>query len=217
MNDIVLVGFGGHGKSVADCIERQGLYRIIGYTDLTEYADSPYPYLGTDDALEKLYEQGVRYAAVGIGYMGKGRIREQLYEKLTQRGFSLPVIVDPSAVVSPSAEIGEGTFVGKLAVVNAEATIGKMSIINTKALIEHECVVGDFTHVAVGAVLCGAVTVGNSCLVGANSTILQSCTLGNAVVVGAGSVVTKSLGDNTLFRHHYSRVIKTVDAGVLYE
>ncbi|WP_156032724.1 hypothetical protein [Selenomonas sp. FC4001] len=34
MEDIVLVGFGGHAKSVADCIEREGKYHIAGYTDV---------------------------------------------------------------------------------------------------------------------------------------------------------------------------------------
>ena len=34
MEDIILIGYGGHAKSVADCIERQKRYRIIGYTEL---------------------------------------------------------------------------------------------------------------------------------------------------------------------------------------
>ena len=36
MDDIILVGYGGHGKSVADCIERTKKYRIVGYTDLEQ-------------------------------------------------------------------------------------------------------------------------------------------------------------------------------------
>lgn len=31
---IILVGFGGHARSVADSIELKGEYRVIGYTDL---------------------------------------------------------------------------------------------------------------------------------------------------------------------------------------
>lgn len=47
MEDIVLVGFGGHAKSMDDCIERDGKFHIIGYTDIEEYV-SRYNYFGTD-------------------------------------------------------------------------------------------------------------------------------------------------------------------------
>lgn len=188
MEEIVLVGFGGHAKSVADCIERQGKYKIAGYTD---YADNGvgYCYLGTDDVLEKLYEQGVHNAVVCVGFLGKGMIRNQLYKKLKKIGYILPVIADPSAIISESAELQEGVFIGKLAVVNAEAKIGKMAIVNSKALVEHECVVGDFTHVAVGAVLCGQGEIGESCLVGANATVLQCRKVPSHSIVPAGFVV----------------------------
>jgi len=37
MENIILAGYGGHARSVADCIERQGKFNIIGYTDLNKY------------------------------------------------------------------------------------------------------------------------------------------------------------------------------------
>lgn len=36
MENILLVGYGGHAKSIADCIERQGIYKIAGYTDIIQ-------------------------------------------------------------------------------------------------------------------------------------------------------------------------------------
>ncbi len=188
MEDIVLVGFGGHAKSVADCIERQSKYRIIGYTDVEKHT-SVYPYLGTDDELNNIYESGVKNAVIAIGYMGKDNLRERLYEKVKKIGFELPVIVDPSAIVSSSAIVDEGTFVGKNAIINAEAYVGKMVIINTKALIEHECKVGDFSHIAVGAVLCGKVVVKNSGFVGANATVIQGRVVEERQLVPAGITI----------------------------
>lgn len=188
MEDVVLVGFGGHAKSVADCIEREGKYHIVGYTDMQE-ADSQYSYLGTDDELQAILVGGVKNAAIGIGYMGKGAVRQHLYAKLKQIGFYLPVITDPSAIVSSTAVVGEGSFIGKCAVINAEASIGKMAIINTKALVEHECVVGDFTHVAVGAVLCGQVKVGEGAFIGANATVIQCRQIESNAIVPAGATI----------------------------
>lgn len=188
MDDIVLIGFGGHAKSVADCIERQGNYHIIGYTDLRQY-DCKYPYLGTDEILPDYYEKGVQNAVICIGYLGKGEIRQKIYQRLKKIGFLFPVIVDPSAIISDSAEIGEGVFIGKNAVINAEAKIGKMSIINTKALIEHECIVGAFSHIAVAAVLCGQVEVGDAAFIGANATVIQCRKVLQKQIVPAGAIV----------------------------
>ena len=188
MKNIVLVGFGGHAKSVADCIERAQKYNIIGYTDLEEHK-SKYRYLGGDSALEKIFSDGIRYAAIGVGYLGKGNIREKLYVMLKQIGFELPVTSDPSAIISESAKIGEGSFIGKNAIVNTEAKLGAMTIINTKALVEHECEVEDFAHVAVGSILCGQVKVGKGAFVGANATVIQCRKIDSYTIVPAGAVI----------------------------
>lgn len=191
MKDIILVGYGGHAKSVGDCIERQNKYRIIGYTDL-EPRNSKYRYLGTDAVLEDYYIQGIQNAAIGIGYIGKGGLRVRVYESIKRMGYFLPVIADPAAIISESAIIGEGTFIGKGAIVNAEAVVGKMAIINTMALVEHECVVGDFTHVAVGAVLCGQVKVGSAALIGANATVLQCINIPSNMIIPAGETIRRN-------------------------
>lgn len=183
-----MVGYGGHAKSIADCIERQGEYEIVGYTDPIRH-DSPYRYLGTDAILQTCRESGVSNAVLCLGYLGKGVVRQNLYYHLKELGFLLPLIADPSAIISGSAEIGEGVFIGKSAIINAEAKIGRMAIINTKALIEHECIVGDFTHVAVGAVLCGQVEVGKGALIGANATVIQQRKIADYQIVPAGAVV----------------------------
>ena len=68
--DIVIVGYGGHAKSIADAIESTKQYRIVGYTDFEDFQDSDYKYLGTDDILTDLFKEDVRYAIIGLGNMG---------------------------------------------------------------------------------------------------------------------------------------------------
>ena len=197
MEDIVLVGFGGHAKSVIDAIERGRQYRIAGFTEMKTCSEyHGYVCLGTDERLDEIFRGGVQNAFVCIGYMGTGHIRDSLYSRLKNIGFSLPVISDPSAVISEHSVIGEGTFVGKNAVVNADARIGKMTIINTASVVEHEATVGDFSHIAVGAVLCGQAHVGHHCLIGANATVIQEKKIGDGSVVGAGSVVLRNVEGN---------------------
>lgn len=199
MENIVLVGFGGHARSVADSIERMGIYNIVGYTDFkASYHDNGYTYLGTDDKLQEIYDAGTHKAVVTLGQIGKDEPRHKLYAMLKKIGFELPVIIDPSAIVSDNAVIGEGTFVGKLAVINSNANIGKMCIINTGALCEHDNVIGDFCHLAVRALCSGTVSIGENSFIGANATIVHEVKLGAEVVIGAGSLVLHDVESGTV-------------------
>ena len=194
MQDIILIGYGGHGKSVEDTIRAMGCYNIIGYTDREEMPGAGIPYLGTDIVLADYAAKGPICAAIGIGFMGKNpELRQKLCGQMKALGLQLPAIIDPSAVIARDAKIADGCYVGKRAVINAGAVVEPNCIINTGAIVEHECSVGQGSHIAVGAVLCGNVTIGKHCFVGANATVLQGVHIGDGAVVGAGSVVLQSV------------------------
>lgn len=188
MQEIILIGYGGHGKSVADAIENSGEYRILGYVD-NEDKKCEYRYLGTDKDLPHYLSLGYKHAALCIGYLGKGTIREEIYSSLKRLGFILPAIVDPSAIVANSALIEEGCFIGKRAVINSNAIIEPMCIINTGAIIEHDCHVEAFSHISVATVLCGQVTIGRAAFVGANATVIQCRKIKPNEIIPAGSTV----------------------------
>lgn len=196
MEKIIILGMGGHAESLADVLERQQKYEIAGYVvndAVCAKEGSRYPVIGSDNDLERIFHSGIRNAAVGIGYMGKSEVREKLWNTLKEIGFSLPVVCDPSAVLSSSARIGEGSFIGKGAVINVNAVIGDMCIINTGAIVEHDCQVGDFSHISVGTVLCGEVKVGRSVLVGANATVIQCTSIGDKSTIGAGTTIRRNV------------------------
>lgn len=211
MEDIILLGMGGHAHSVVDSIEQAGKYRIIGFLDREEMrGDSyrEYSVLGVDTDMTRLYKEGVRNAFVTVGFMGHGDIRERLYRQLKEVGYRLPNIIDDTAVISGNAELADGIFVGKNAVINANAKIGKMCIINTGAIIEHDCRVGDYSHVAVGSVLCGEVIVGKNTLIGANATVIQQKTVGDNCIIGAGTTIRKDVEDKHMIRDYEKVKIK---------
>lgn len=192
---IVILGFGGHAKSVADSIIRTNSYIIAGYTDIHQ-CDCHYNYLGNDECLEELFHQGIHKAVLGVGYMGGSTIRDSLVQRAKKIGFEFPIIVDPSAIIASDAVIGEGSFIGKNSIVNADSKIGKYCILNTGTIIEHENEIGEYSHVAVGAILCGNVKIGHHSMIGAGATIIQGKSVGNNVVVGANSTVLTDVGDN---------------------
>lgn len=196
MEKILILGMGGHAKSIVDAIEREQKYEIAGYV-VNEYSggasDNKYPVLGNDSDLQNLYLQGIHNVVVGIGYLGKSNLRKSIYNKLKEIGYNLPVVCDPSAILASSVSVGEGTFIGKGAILNTDSQVGKMCIINTGAIVEHDCKVGDFSHVSVGTVLCGEVTVGTQAFIGANATVIQGQKVADSCIVGAGEVIRKNV------------------------
>ncbi len=192
MEQIILVGCGGHAASVMDSIMQQGRYQIAGFIEREKPGgDGPggIPIIGSDQDLKQVYDSGIRTAFVTVGCLGRGSVRERLYGSLKQIGYEIPAVIDPSAVLARGVHIGEGTYVGKCAVINTGAEIGRMCIINTGAVVEHGCSVGDFSHVAVGSVLCGGVKTGRDVLVGAGAVVIQGICIGTGAIVGAGVTV----------------------------
>jgi len=201
MEDIILIGLGGHAHSVADSIEQAGQYNIIGFLDTEEMQGKcfrDYRVLGTDDKLKEFFDRGIRNAFITVGFMGQGNVRYCLYQQLKEIGYRIPNIIDDTAIVSNSAKLEDGIFVGKKAVINAGAKIGKMCIINTSAVVEHDCMIERFSHIAVGGVLCGNVFVGEQTLIGANATVIQMRKVGKHCVIGAGTIISKDVRDDMI-------------------
>lgn len=194
MKKMVIIGGGGHAESVIDSIRQREEYEIVGYTDRSKMKMES-PYLGTDDVLQEIFEKGVHYAAICVGYLGKSNIRDKLYRTAKNIGFQLPVIIDKTAILAEETLIGEGTYVGKGVIINAGSTIGRMCIVNSGAVIEHGNEIGDFTHVSVNAVLCGNVLVEDHVFVGANATVIQELSIHAHSTIGAGAVVLKDISE----------------------
>lgn len=192
---VIILGCGGHAKSVCDTmLNLSERYEIAGFVDRTQNKNFVYEgikIIGIDDDLQQIYDSGIHGAVLGIGFLGHGNLRNDIIAKLYKIGFSFPTVIDPTAIVSKSVKIGEGTFIGKNAVVNSDAWIGRYCIINSCSLIEHDCRIGDFTHVAVAACVCGGVTIGKGCFVGANATIIQGLNIVDYSVIPAGNVVRR--------------------------
>lgn len=216
-NGLVLLGGGGHCKSVIDTIKRikEGNERInsemipfqaveeqvVSYREIV-LTDASLPknsfvhgirIAGSDDSLGVLYANGFRDAFITVGSITDTQIRRRLYSRIKEIGFRLINIMDPTADVSDTAIIDGGTFVGKKSVVNADCLIGDMAIINTGVILEHGCSVGAFSHISIGAILCGDVTVGKDVFIGAGVTVIQGISIGDSAIIGAGSTVLRDV------------------------
>lgn len=114
------------------------------------------------------------------------------------KGASFGRAIHPSAVVSPSASIGEGTVILPRAVVHTGARVGAHCIVNTGALVEHDCVLEDGVSVSPGACMAGRVHLERAAFVSVGATLAPRVRVGAGSVVGAGAVVVSDIPSGVL-------------------
>ena len=194
MNELILIGGGGHCKSVIDVIEREAKWKIIGIIDQANAAIESvlaYPIIGSDSDLEKLYSPN-RAALITVGQIKSSAIRKRLFEHAKSIGYQLPSIISPSANVSKHAQIGQGTVIMNLAHIGPNVVIGDN-------VIEHDATVGNHCHISTGAILNGNATVKNGVFLGSRSVCKEGITIENNAVIGMGLSVRKNIPENTVF------------------
>ena len=186
MEKILLVGGGGHCRSVIDVIEQLGSYTIAGIIDQPDLVGSEvlgYPVIGTDDDLAHLYGR-YTHAIITVGQVRSNVIRRRLFHQLKEIGYSLPVIVSPLGYLSAHAKVDEGTVIMHYAMVNAGAKVGVNCIINSKALVEHDVIIGDHVHISTAVVLNGGVEIASHSFVGSNTTSKEGSRAGGFIKAG---------------------------------
>lgn len=195
--NVYIFGYSGHAYVLLESMLDLG-YSILGYFDKQEAASNPYDleYLGfeLDVDLKSIVKENYVFPTVG-----ENHIREKLITIFNKENLKQFVLIDKSANVSKTAEIGFSTYVGKNVCVNSLVKIGSGVILNTNAVIEHECEIDDLVHIAPSATLAGNVKVGRGSFIGANSVCKQNITIGNNSTIGAGSALVKNMPDNEIW------------------
>jgi sugar O-acyltransferase (sialic acid O-acetyltransferase NeuD family) len=191
VNDIILIGGGGHCRSVIDVIEQEGRFSIVGIVDKPEFLGSDvlgHSVIGNDSDLVILAKK-YQYALITAGQIKSPSLRIKLFNLAIGAGFILPSIVSPRAYISKYATIGRGVVVMHDALVNSNVTIGDNCIINSKALIEHDTIVGSHCHISTYAAINGNVKIEAGCFIGSRVTTKESITIKQNSFIRAGSLV----------------------------
>lgn len=191
---LILIGGGGHCKSVIEVAESAG-YEIKGILDMPDEVGKEvlpgHKVIGTDDEIPQYVEKCD--FIITVGFIKNPAIRIKLYNKVKAAGGRLATIIASTAHVSKYAELGEGTVIMHQAFVNAGAKIGDNCIINTFVNIEHDAEVGNQCHISTGTMVNGECKIGENCFIGSQSVCANCIDIASDIIVGAGSVVRKSI------------------------
>ena len=197
--NLILIGGGGHCKSVIEVAESAG-YTILGILDRPEEVGKKvltYEVVGVDDDIPHYVDKAE--FVITVGFIKNPALRIKLYNKLLEAGGKLATLIAFTAHVSKYAVLGAGTVVMHQAFVNAGAVIGDNAIINTFANIEHDAHIGNQCHISTGAMVNGDCIVGDNCFIGSQSVLANAISICPDVVVGAGSLVRKSISQAGIY------------------
>jgi len=200
MENIIVIGGGGHAKVVISILKKNYQFNIIGYSDLEDYGPLlNINYIGNDDLVIENYADKSINVILGVGQIKSPELRKHLVEQYINAGFKFPAIISPQAIVNESVVVGNGTVVMDNVVINTGSIIGNYSILNTSSIIEHDCNIGDFVHIAPGVTLSGEVAICNNTFIGAGSTVANSVSISENCIIGAGSFVRKNISQSGLY------------------
>ena len=194
LKNLILVGGGGHCKSVIEVAESAG-YEIKGILDMPDEVGKEvlpgHKVIGIDDEIPQYVEECD--FIITVGFIKNPTLRIKLYNKVKAAGGRLATIIASTAHVSKYAELGEGTVIMHHAFVNAGAKIGDNCIINTFVNIEHDAEVGNQCHISTGTMVNGECKIGENSFIGSQSVCANCIEIASDIILGAGSVVRKSI------------------------
>lgn len=185
---LLIIGAGGHGRSVAEAADLSGAFEMVGFLDdglsvgQTVLMGSVLGSIASLSNLDNLSScrTSCDQAIVAVG---NNALREKLTQQLISVGFDLATVIHPRAFVSPSALVSMGSTVMAGAIVGTEAQLGIGVIVNCGAVVDHHAKVGDFGHLGASACMAGG------SILGRNAWMQASCALGYGVEVPAGAVL----------------------------
>lgn len=142
MKSLLIIGAGGHGQVVSEIAQSLGYERIDFLDDNSDEA------IGKIDDIEKFLEY--ENALCGIG---NNQFRGEIIVRLQNAGYNVPVLIHPTAYVSASAVIDDGTVIEPMATVNAYSVLKAGSIISVGSVIDHNVFIGKCAHVNAGSIV----------------------------------------------------------------
>ena len=146
MKRLVILGFGGYGKTIEDVVLSGKLFDEIIFLD-DKSQDEKVSGVCTD-YVKYIDEHTWFYPA-----FGNNNLRVEWIYMLNGAKAQVATIIHPMAYVSPNALVEVGCAVLPQAVVNATAKVRTGCIVNFGAVVDHDVVIEKGVHLCINSVV----------------------------------------------------------------
>lgn len=130
--------------------------------------------------------------------IGDNSVRQRLAERLEKWGHSAEKIIHPNTVISSTAEIGAGSFVGPFVWIGPQVRVGRHALINMGASLGHDSILGDWVQLCPGARVSGFCELGDGVFMGSNSVLAPNAAMKEWSQLAATAFAWKTIPARTL-------------------
>ena len=141
--------------------------------------------------------------------VGEPKTRELLCKKVESCGIMLATLVDPTSLVSGSAQLNDGVIISEFCSVHSNAVIGRNTLVQPFCCIGHDIFIGNNSLLSTSVNIGGGSVIGDRVFLGMNCTILQNIEIGSDTIVGMGSVVYRNIVDGVTILGNPARETKS--------
>ena len=208
MKVLAIYGCGGAGRESKEIAELQGNWKEIVFVD-DAYSNDLFKGIHRYNYSEFRERFQPDEAEFTIS-LGEPELKVRLYNKLSEEGFSFANIVHPTAIISPSATIGNGLILKAHSIISADAVVGNNVSIEENGIIGHDSVIGDHCQISANVVVAGNCHIGEATYIGLGVPIKQGSAIGANCVIGMGSVVVRDIPDNVIAVGNPCRVLREI-------
>jgi sugar O-acyltransferase (sialic acid O-acetyltransferase NeuD family) len=199
MLDLVIVGAGGFGREVyrwAQAAFDPTEHRIKGFlsnrpADLAGFGIEA-PLLGDDEAYR--IEESDRF----LFAVGRPEVKRRMIERLKARGARFATLVHPTAVVAPTAKLGEGVVVCPFALVSDHVVLEDFAMLNFYSSVGHDGRIGRFAILSPYSTVNGFAVLGEEVFLASHVTVTARRKVGDGARVSANVAVHVDVPPRTL-------------------
>lgn len=190
---VAIIGAGELGQQIAHLGLKNG-YNIVGFFDdyLADQPHSSLPVFGKIDSIES-FSGSFDVLVMAIGY-AHFQERKSIYEKWKSK-FPFISIIDKTAIIDPTATIGEGCVIYPNVVIDKEACINENVVLNLSCNVCHNAVIGSHSYISPAVTLLGYVSIGECVFIGAGAIVKEYILISDDVTIGAQAYVNRPIND----------------------
>ena len=211
MMKLGLYGASGFGKEVYDIAlrinKKDSRWDEIFFVDDNPNIDNAYNnsrLFSMDNMLEEFDHSTIEI----IISIGEPVIRKKLYNRIKSNKIKLATLVDPSALISVTASMGEGVIVAPFSNITCSTVLGCNVVINAHTTVGHDITIGDHTVVSTNVTIGGNSVIGKESFVGLGAQTKENLSVGSEVIIGMGSIVFKDIPDKMIAMGNPARPLR---------
>lgn len=139
---------------------------------------------------------------------GEPFLRKVLYQKILNHAFRFKRVIDNSAIIAASVEIGDGVIVGAFSSVQNKASLEHNVSVNTASVIGHDAVIKSHSVISSQVNIGGGAQIGECVYIGMGALIREGVKIGANSIIGMGSVVFNDVPEGVIAIGNPARVVR---------